>query len=663
MGSTRSGTKQNALDSLLFFIELDTADPVVEEMLPFLKHRTPKVVAGTVHALTEIIHQYGAKTVSCKPLFKSLPALFSHADKNIRAEAQGLAIELYKWLGDGFKESLFPDLKPVQQKDLEAEFEKVKGEAPKQERYLRSQREAIERQQASGISTGGAAGGGNGGDGDEDEDEPMDLFDPVEILSKIPGNFNTQVASSKWKERKEALEELFTVLNVPKIQPDDFSDLVRTLAKTMKDANIQVVVIAANSVEALAKGLRTNFSKYQPVILGPMLERLREKKSTVSEALGKALDAVFMCTSLSDILEETLEFLKHKTPQVKIETAKFLSRCLKVTKVIPKPAEIKMIIEGSIKMLSDTQEPVRTEAAQILGIVMKIVGERTMTPFLESVDNIKKGKIHEFYEKAEVKAKPAKQAPPPPAAAAAPSGGSRPGGGAAPRVGPGSKSMVARKRAPSSAATNTTANTRARLDHNNSASSESGLGGARPKPALGSTRLGGASKGPTNGGPSSLSSSSSSGVSRRPGGAFGSPTKSRYADPSSSSMSSAPQSATASSSGFPGSSDMGASNSGRSTPASGNALARPGGLGRGLTGRSLTAQGRGGLTTTSVVDNGLSAQERQELEKLRTENQELQKEREHLQWQAQGFNSEKTHLMQEINNLQLKVSYSFHLVK
>lgn len=391
------------MEALLWFIELDTPEPVIDDMIPFLSHKIPKLVAGTAASLTEVFKVFGANTVSPKPVVKLIPKLFSHADKNVRKEATSLAVELYKWLGEGFKSAILPDLKPVQQKELTEEFDKVKDQTPHQERYLRSQRTAMERQQLSGFSASENSSGD--GDKDADNDSSLDLIEAVEVSSKIPPGFDSRLSSTKWKERKEALEELFPIVNVPKISPDDYNDLMRLFAKCMKDANIQVVSLAGNCIEAFAKGLRSDFNRYVPVVLSPMLERLKEKKVAVTDALTSALDALFKTSSLSEILEEILTFMGHKTPQVKIETSKFLSRCLSTTKTMPKPAEIKSIVGASIKILGDTQEPVRSAAAEVLGVVMKLIGERAMTPHLEGVDDIKKGKIMEFYNTAEIKAK------------------------------------------------------------------------------------------------------------------------------------------------------------------------------------------------------------------------------------------------------------------
>ena len=58
---------------------------------------------------------------------------------------------------------------------------------------------------------------------------------------------------------------------------------------------------------------------------------------------------------------------------------------------------------------------VRDSSAEALGTAMKLVGEKTMTPFLQGIEPIKMTKIKEFYDKAEVKtpASAVVAAPPP----------------------------------------------------------------------------------------------------------------------------------------------------------------------------------------------------------------------------------------------------------
>lgn len=404
--STRPAAKTNAQEALLLLVELDKADPVIEEILPALSHKVPKVIAATLTGLRTIYHNFGCKIVDPKPVLKALPKVFGHADKNVRAEAQNLTVELYRWLKDAIKPLFWGELKPVQQTDLDKLFENAKQEpSPKQERFTRAQQDAMAA--SSAAPEGGEAE--DGGEDYEDEDggevDAFDFAEPVDVMPKVPKDLHELLSSSKWKDRKEALDGLQAALNVPRIKDGPFDDIVRALAKCMKDANIAVVTVAANCVDLLAKGLRSGFAKYRSAIMSPMLERLKEKKQSVADALGQALDSVFASTNLTECLEEILEFLKHKNPQVKQETLKFLIRCLRTTRDVPSKAEVKSIAEAATKLLTESSEVNRAGGAEILGTLMKIMGERAMNPYLEGLDDIRKTKIKEFFETAEVKAK------------------------------------------------------------------------------------------------------------------------------------------------------------------------------------------------------------------------------------------------------------------
>jgi cytoskeleton-associated protein 5 len=414
LSSTRAATKASALEALLLFIEVDVPGPVIEEIIPVLSSKQPKVIAAALASLTQIYHNYGCKTADPKPVLKILPKVFGHADKNVRAEATNLAVEFYRWLRDAMKPMFWNDLKPTQQTDLEAQFEKVKAEgAPKQERLLRSQQAEKER-----APVGGGDEDYEDDAGDAEEPAEVDAFDlaePQDVVSKIPKDFFDNLGSLKWKERKEALEALHAIVNVPRIKDGDFNEVNRCLAKCMKDANIAVVTQAAQCIELLAKGLRKGYSKHRSTVMQPIMERLKEKKQTVADALGTALDAVFLSTNLTDCLEDITTFLAHKNPQVKEGTMKFLVRCLRTTRDVPSKQEIAAIVESAKKLLSESSEALRAGGAEILGTIMKIIGERGMNPHLEGLDEIRKTKIKEFFESAEVKAKE-KPKPPPPAA-------------------------------------------------------------------------------------------------------------------------------------------------------------------------------------------------------------------------------------------------------
>ncbi|EAZ63615.2 hypothetical protein PICST_80533 [Scheffersomyces stipitis CBS 6054] len=421
--SSRKNTKDFAIELLLLFVELSKdVNSVIEDILPLLTDRLPKLVAGSVNALAVIVNNYGCQVVSPKPIIPYLAKLFAHADKNVRAETTQLTVELYKWMGDALVKILLQELKPVQQKDLSKAFEAVK-DAPEQKRYTRSQQLEIKRREEEEAAAAAATVSASTVTKDDmDIDmvdsessiranavafDPFDLAEPVDVLSKFPVDLDERIGSAKWKDRKEVLDEVLESLNsVVKVVPTaDYTHFFRIIAKCMKDANIQVVENAANSAEIVIKGLQGSFPKYKHILLMPMVERTKEKKASVATALENALTAIFDATSLSDILEESIAGMKLKVPQNKIAAASFLQKCLVSSKIPPTSAEVDSIMEIGVKLLGESQEPIRQASTEMIGTLMKITGERELKSFLEKIDANRKSKIQAFFEKVDVNSK------------------------------------------------------------------------------------------------------------------------------------------------------------------------------------------------------------------------------------------------------------------
>lgn len=54
-------------------------------------------------------------------------------------------------------------------------------------------------------------------------------------------------------------------------------------------------------------------------------------------------------------------------------------------------------------LLGDSVEPVRAVAADCLGAMMKILGERAFNPFMEGVGELQMAKVKEAFAKAEIR--------------------------------------------------------------------------------------------------------------------------------------------------------------------------------------------------------------------------------------------------------------------
>ncbi|KAJ7940671.1 microtubule associated protein [Mycena leptocephala] len=402
-GSTRAGTKTQAVELALHYVEVENnGTGVVTDLLPGLSAKQPKTVAGCVLALKEIIRLFGTQTIPPPPILKSLPKIFAHSDKTVRAEGTLLTHVLYQYLGPGI-EPWLADLKPVQVKELKEAFDAMEAGGTgkgtvKPERLTRAHAREVE-----------AAGDGGEEAAVESEEEaapldPLSFVEPVDV--KLPPSLQTLLTSSKWKERKEVLDELLTLLtSTPRIKDGpEIGELSKSLAVRIQgDANINCVMTAAACLETLAKAMQGSFARYRELVVGLMLERLKERKANVTDSIGDALDAVFSSTTLADIIPDLGPALGSKNPQVKEGTLKFLGRCLATASSPIQPAQIKPLAETLAVLLEDGFEGARTEAATCLGTLMKMVGERPLNPVMEGLPDMRKAKVKEAFERATVK--------------------------------------------------------------------------------------------------------------------------------------------------------------------------------------------------------------------------------------------------------------------
>lgn len=137
-----------------------------------------------------------------------------------------------------------------------------------------------------------------------------EIADEVNVLSLWTDHAN--VTSTKWLERKEALEVLFflnlfsqakhlqqlstIIAQNPRLSTASmtiYGELMDNLRKILKaDSNVQVVIAALKVVQMVAEGLRDKFTGYVPMMLPSILEKSKDKKVLVREHVGAALDSV-----------------------------------------------------------------------------------------------------------------------------------------------------------------------------------------------------------------------------------------------------------------------------------------------------------------------------------------------------------------------------------
>jgi len=408
LGSMRTGTRKAAQELVLLYAEHEDVpgcDGIIGDLCDKLASKQPKVVAANVHALALLVQNLGDEQVNAHLISQSIPHIFAHADKNVRTEGNTLAVELHRVMGAALAPVL-SQLKDIQVKELERQFgEAAPAGAPL--RHLASNKARAEaKNETQNASPMDEAVPDNGAVMDEQEsamdapmDDPYETAEPVNVLSsrKLSPQFFSLVTSTKWQERMEALDSFHAALqDSPRIQPDPSLDsYVQALQlRVQKDANINVVLQACRCISALAQGLRKDGTPFL-YVLPTVLEKLKERKPATVEVLSATLDALFLCGTLSDVLEPVMAAAVHKNPAVKAGTVRFLARCLQSTTTAPSSADIKTMASMLLISLGDGAGDVRDAAAHAMGTLLKLAGERPMAPFMEQLDDIKRTKVQE----------------------------------------------------------------------------------------------------------------------------------------------------------------------------------------------------------------------------------------------------------------------------
>ena len=397
--SSKQATKDAAQELCLMIIGMNnSAEAVTAGLLKGYTNRQPKIVALAAVTTTRVVEAFGTSVVKYKAILKALPGLFAHADAKVRDAGKDLAVELYSWAGGSVEASL-KALKPVQLKELKEHWESVEVGSRQPSRLTAKATAALA---AAGGGSGGAAAPGedNGDDGDaeaaeEAEEAEVDTYETATATEvKIPANFESDIVEAKWSVRKEALEDLLKVLDVPKIEQADFGGLVNMLVKVVnKDSNVLNVTFAAKCIRALANGLRKGFGSLGVGALSALLEKFKEKKASVVEALARACDAVVPTVAYEKLADTFVAALKHKNPSVKQECCSVLARAIRAT--IPPKGFIKATAPLLVEKLAESQAPLREAATQALAAIHAGAGERAVAGFLEKADKARADKVRE----------------------------------------------------------------------------------------------------------------------------------------------------------------------------------------------------------------------------------------------------------------------------
>ncbi|NXU13818.1 CKAP5 protein, partial [Pardalotus punctatus] len=138
-------------------------------------------------------------------------------------------------------------------------------------------------------------------------------------------------------------------------------------------------------------------------VVPTILEKFKEKKPQVVQALQEAIDAIFLTTTLQNISEDILAVMDNKNPTIKQQTSLFIARSFRhcTPSTLPKSL-LKPFCAALLKHINDSAPEVRDAGFEALGTALKVAGEKAVNPFLADVDKLKLDRIKECAEKVEL---------------------------------------------------------------------------------------------------------------------------------------------------------------------------------------------------------------------------------------------------------------------
>ena len=169
-------------------------------------------------------------------------------------------------------------------------------------------------------------------------EDPYDSAEPFSVLKALDKpsmdedipKFWEAAVSSNWRHRLHALKQLTDACSSSaRLQKEDFMELQKVLKNViLKDANANCVAEASKSIMNLCLNARADFSKEAKMLLGALLDKLKDKNAFVTNAIANALDAISLrCFAFCDSAEDVVKYgLRHKVGKAKLETLKWLTR-------------------------------------------------------------------------------------------------------------------------------------------------------------------------------------------------------------------------------------------------------------------------------------------------------------------------------------------------
>ncbi|XP_015769974.1 PREDICTED: cytoskeleton-associated protein 5-like [Acropora digitifera] len=369
--------------------------------------KNPKVLAESLNWLSDSIKGFGFK-IDLKPHIAYVKEALTNTNPAVRTAAISLLGTLYMYVGQTLR-MFFEEEKPALLQQIDAEFEKMKGEKPPAPTLGVTPKGGDDEEEGEDEEDGGG-GGGNG--------TPVinmaDLVDRVDISNQITTALITELGDKNWKVRGEALQKVVDIISSAKFITPELGELPPALKARLGDSNKNLnfssspilvmlsagvilfqlltsflfcnfwwngfkVTIALNICASIATAMGPNVNRHLRILGAGIFSTLADAKNTVRATGITALNAWHKEIGLTPFIEAEVIFgaLSTENPNLRTEVLTWLEEKLPAEKNLPK--ELVATVAPLYSCLEDRSGDVRKKAQAVVPLMMQHVGWDAMS--------------------------------------------------------------------------------------------------------------------------------------------------------------------------------------------------------------------------------------------------------------------------------------------
>lgn len=373
--SSRPGVVKICEEVVLAFIEAGAAEDTVDALIEGTKNKKPKVPPACVSNILDALRAFGPRVVPLPAVKAAIPTLCESTVNGVRPVALNLIAEIHRWTGPALVQDIVSNLRQAQKTEYEGLTKDIVVGQAAPTKFVRGAKRPV----AAGLKTAAAAGGAAAGAASAGAAfDPREFAETVDLLAKLPKTeFKAKMDLPKWSEKVEALKIVLDLIGtVPKLANGEYYELVNTLKILSNDSNVNIVAKSIEVLGALSDGLRKNFTQYARMMYPDLMRKLSDKKSVVLNATNNTLDLFLQHSMTIDMMMEeiklSLDALKNKAPQARVQTIGFLTRCIE-NKYVSLDDKSLMVDFGGLfgAAMDDTDPTVRKAGLESFIVILK----------------------------------------------------------------------------------------------------------------------------------------------------------------------------------------------------------------------------------------------------------------------------------------------------